>query len=488
MEDSARRSARRGPSRFGSSVILIVAVGAMAGLSGIPGAGAQVPSIATNSSVSISDAPGNVYYASPPKSAVASPTSDPADLTYASASDDGTIITLTAKTVALNDPTTDPNWLGGDTYIGWDLDTTSSGAPKYGVYFQMNPDGSFDGELTYVATDTPVSCVVDLSYNATVGYQASLASACLAGATSFQWFAYSNYDTVSRSVDPDGHDAFGKSLPDAYSGGSQFGPAVTAPQPATPAASTASSYWLFARDGGVFSFHAPFFGSVPGAGAHVNNLVGGTATLDRQGYWLVGSDGGIFAFGDARFYGSMGGRRLVAPVTGVSPVPTGTGYWEVASDGGIFSFGDAGFYGSMGGRHLVAPVVGMASPDRGGYWLFASDGGVFAFGDAGYYGSMGGTRLVAPIVAGTATPDGKGYWLVASDGGIFSFGDAKFYGSMGGTPLAGAVVGMVPTADGMGYWLDASDGGVFSFGDAPFLGSLGGRFLADPVIAMAVSR
>ncbi len=159
-----------------------------------------------------------------------------------------------------------------------------------------------------------------------------------------------------------------------------------------------------------------------------------------SGYRFVASDGGIFSF-NAPFYGSMGGKHLNAPIVGMAADPATGGYWFVASDGGIFSF-NAPFYGSMGGKRLNAPIVGMAAdPATGGYWFVASDGGIFSF-NAPFYGSMGGKRLNAPIVGMASTPIGGGYWFVASDGGIFSFGDAKFYGSMGDKRLNAPIVGM----------------------------------------------
>ncbi|MDA8287500.1 MAG: hypothetical protein M0014_03415, partial [Actinomycetota bacterium] len=64
------------------------------------------------------------------------------------------------------------------------------------------------------------------------------------------------------------------------------------------------------------------------------------------GYWEVAADGGVFAF-HAPFYGSMGGKALNKPVVGIAADPATGGYWEVASDGGVFAF-HAPFYGSMG--------------------------------------------------------------------------------------------------------------------------------------------
>lgn len=233
-------------------------------------------------------------------------------------------------------------------------------------------------------------------------------------------------------------------------------------------------YWQVATDGGVFAFgDAPFYGSLPGLGVQVTNILGMTRTPDGKGYWLVGSDGGVFAFGNAGYYGSLPGLNIrVDNIVGMVPTKDGGGYWLVGSDGGVFAFGNAPFYGSMGGQHLNAPVVGIAAtPDSGGYWLAAKDGGIFAFGNAPFYGSKGGQPLNAPVTDIAASPTGKGYWMAAEDGGVFAYGDAGFFGSMAGKPLNGHITGMSATPNGYGYWLTGCDGGIFAFGNAPFTGS-----------------
>jgi hypothetical protein len=260
--------------------------------------------------------------------------------------------------------------------------------------------------------------------------------------------------------------------------------ASATPQSLTPSCPSElpDGYQLAAADGGIFSFHTPFEGSV--GGMPLRARVVGVAADPAGGYWEVAADGGIFAFG-APFDGSLGGWTLRAPIVGMAATPDGGGYWEVDSQGHIATFGDAQDDGSIGGHVLDARVVAMAGDPRGGgYWEVASDGGIFSFGDAAFYGSMGGQRLDAPVVGITPTPDGGGYWEVASDGGIFSFGDAAFYGSMGGQRLDAPVVGITPTPDGGGYWEVASDGGIFAFGDAAFYGSMGGQRLDAPVVGV----
>ena len=128
------------------------------------------------------------------------------------------------------------------------------------------------------------------------------------------------------------------------------------------------------------------------------------APVPAGGYWEVASDGGMFSF-NAPFFGSMGGKPLNAPIVGMAYDPSTGGYWEVASDGGMFSF-NAPFFGSMGGKPLNAPIVGMAyDPSTGGYWEVASDGGMFSF-NAPFFGSMGGQHLNAPVVGLAFSPNG----------------------------------------------------------------------------------
>ena len=454
-------------------------------------AGAAVSHGPTPTTASITQASGDVRFQAPPGNLVPGPTPDPnvADLVHATASDDGTTVSFSALTNTLSDPATDPNWLN-NTYIGWAIDPVLTGTtskPLYYAYFQLNPDGTYNGELTYAATDTPVSCTVTLAYDNVKGYQANVPVACLAGVSSFRWYAYSLYDTTPLSQDPNGANGYGRAIPDPNtSGGTVYATTIAQPTPIIPTTTPGITpgYWLFARDGGVFSFGAaPFLGSL--GSLHLNKpVVGGTATLDGAGYWMVGSDGGVFCFGDARFYGSMGGQPLNAPIVAIVPLPTGTGYWLIASDGGIFAFGGARSHGSMGGQHLNSPVVGGASSSTGlGYWLVARDGGIFAFGDAVFQGSEGAAVLNQPIV-GMALAS-HGYDLVAADGGIFAFGGAPFFGSTGGTHLNQPIEGLALTGDSMGYRMVASDGGIFSFGTAPYFGSEGGQPLNQPIVGMA---
>lgn len=166
-----------------------------------------------------------------------------------------------------------------------------------------------------------------------------------------------------------------------------------------------------------------------------------TGSTTASGYWLAARDGGVFAFGDAPFAGSMGGSTLNAPLVAVSPTTTGDGYWLVARDGGVFTFGDAPFLGSAAASPLNSPIVAMhTTPTGHGYALFAADGGVFTYGDASFQGSLGAVTLNKPIVGAATTESGHGYWMFASDGGVFTFGDAGFLGSQGDRVLNSPVV------------------------------------------------
>ena len=54
------------------------------------------------------------------------------------------------------------------------------------------------------------------------------------------------------------------------------------------------------------------------------------------GYWLYARDGGIFSFGDAGSSDRPASIRLNQPVVAMAARPQGDGYWMVAADGGVF--------------------------------------------------------------------------------------------------------------------------------------------------------
>jgi hypothetical protein len=143
--------------------------------------------------------------------------------------------------------------------------------------------------------------------------------------------------------------------------------------------SNGEGYWLFAGDGGIFTFgNAAFLGSTGGMGIPAP-IVAMAATPSGRGYWMTGADGSQYVFGDAKRYGDMRGTRLNRPVVGMVPTPTGRGYWMVAADGGIFTFGDAVFKGSTANYNLAWPIVGM-TPYRAGYTLMDQAGNIYPFG------------------------------------------------------------------------------------------------------------
>jgi hypothetical protein len=258
-----------------------------------------------------------------------------------------------------------------------------------------------------------------------------------------------------------------------------LGGPVTPPPPPTP---TSSGYDLVGSDGGVFVFptgsSGGFYGSLPGLGVQVNDIVGMVPTADDQGYFLVGSDGGVFAFGNAPFLGSLPGLGVkpAQPITGIVPTGTDGGYFLVGRDGGVYAFGNAPFLGSLPGDGVsVDNVIGItATPSGNGYWLVSSTGTVYAFGGARHLGTAKGSP--SPVSAIAGTPTGGGYWIVTENGTVYPFGSAKGFGTLPalGVPPAKPVIGVVHTQGTAGYWLIGSDGGIFAFGDAPFVGSLPG--------------
>jgi hypothetical protein len=213
-----------------------------------------------------------------------------------------------------------------------------------------------------------------------------------------------------------------------------------------PHALTNGGYTMVGSEGGIFAFgNAHYYGSLPGLGIHVSDIVGIIGTHDGGGYTMVGSDGGIFAFGDAQFHGSLPGLGIhVGNIKGVASPDSG-GYTLVGWDGGVFAFGDAQYHGSLPGSGVhVNNIEGLVTPDAGGYTMVGSDGGAFAFGDAQYLGSLPGLGVAADDIVGLAAPDAGGYWIAGSDGGIFAFGDAQYHGSLPGLGIhVNNIVGLI---------------------------------------------
>ncbi len=262
---------------------------------------------------------------------------------------------------------------------------------------------------------------------------------------------------------------------------------------ATGPGSGSSGYDMVAADGGVFVFPtgqaAGYYGSLPGDGVSVDDVVGMVATPSDDGYFLVGADGGVFAFGDAPYLGSLPGSGVhVGDVRAIVGTSDNRGYFLVGADGGVFAFGDAPYLGSLPGSGVhVDDVVGIAAtPDDDGYWLVTATGQVDGYGDAVGHGSVTGSPSAVSGIE--STPDGQGYWVVTQNGSVYAFGDAAFLGSLPQVAVTPTkpVVELVPTADRRGYWLIGADGGIFSFGDATFDGSLPqvGVHVADVVGAV----
>ena len=346
-----------------------------------------------------------------------------ADVTAASVEYRPGEIAFTLNVAQPTDPRTDPNWVDGDSFALWALDTNADQDPDYLVTL-VSVNGLLMPGVVKPSNMEEVLCFGSGTFDG-VSYGAVISSACVGNPASFGWGGGIFYTMANGTVAIDG-------APD----GDNFAGPITIPAPLDPAA---GGYWLVGDDGGIFAFNALFAGST-GALKLNKPIVGMAADPDQKGYWFVASDGGIFAF-DAKFFGSTGAINLNKPIVGMAATPTGQGYWLVASDGGIFSFGDAKFFGSTGAMALSQPIVGMASSGTGGgYWFVAADGGIFSFGDAKFYGAAVGSSF--PVVGMAAAKDGKGYTIVRSDGSVVNRGSAPLAGSLAGHKLGRPVVGI----------------------------------------------
>ena len=80
-------------------------------------------------------------------------------------------------------------------------------------------------------------------------------------------------------------------------------------------------YWFVASDGGIFNYGDATFHGSAGNLALAQPIVGMAITSDGGGYWLVAADGGIFGY-NAPYYGSIpGSGGSVTDVVGLSTLP-----------------------------------------------------------------------------------------------------------------------------------------------------------------------
>jgi hypothetical protein len=126
-------------------------------------------------------------------------------------------------------------------------------------------------------------------------------------------------------------------------------------------------YWMAAADGTVWNFgSAGFFKDLPVLHVKPNlPVVGMLPSATGQGYVLIASDGGAFKFGHGvDFYGSLPGRGVrVSDVVGLALTPDDGGYWMAGSNGDVYAgFGDAKAFGSPAGLAAALPIVGIGGP------------------------------------------------------------------------------------------------------------------------------
>lgn len=207
-------------------------------------------------------------------------------------------------------------------------------------------------------------------------------------------------------------------------------------------------YWLVGADGGVFTYgDAGYYGSISG-GSGGPQTVGLVPTQAGTGYWEIDADGGVFSYG-APFYGSLPGLGIhVDDVVSVSFY--GNGYCMAEANGWVHCFTSAG---NVVARQMTAldihvdPATAiMGTTTRSGFYLVDRTGDVYTFGDAVNEGHLSANPY--PILGGDAWGN-AGYRFVGADGGVFDFnlsyqGNASVDASLSTTDAAQIGRAMLP--------------------------------------------
>ena len=174
-------------------------------------------------------------------------------------------------------------------------------------------------------------------------------------------------------------------------------------------------YWIVTDEGQIKNYGAGFYGDL--SSINLSQPIVAMTNRSNNGYWMVAKDGGVFVFGSAGFYGSLPGLGInVTNIIDIVVRPQGDGYWLLGKDGGVFSFGNAGFHGSLPGLALnVSDAVSIeTNTGDSGYWIIRSNGAVYSFGGAPYRGGVS-SGLIAEIDRyGT----GNNYRILREDGSV----------------------------------------------------------------------
>ena len=170
-----------------------------------------------------------------------------------------------------------------------------------------------------------------------VGASVALAMLALVGAV------------VAASLTAPGELLAGGTAPQVKTAAAVDVPPVVAPAVAPPFVEVVGAHgggWLEVTATGVVwaGGGANYFGDLlnrpDAAPIVVSNIVQVRSTPDGFGYWLVGSDGSVYAFGDAPYFGSLPGLGVhVSDVVGLIPFSSGDGYQLVSAFEQVWKFG-----------------------------------------------------------------------------------------------------------------------------------------------------
>ena len=68
----------------------------------------------------------------------------------------------------------------------------------------------------------------------------------------------------------------------------------------------------------MFGHGVSYFGSLPGQGIHVNDIVGLALTRGDLGYWLAGANGAVYEFGNAQSYEFVSSPGAKSPIVSIA--------------------------------------------------------------------------------------------------------------------------------------------------------------------------
>jgi hypothetical protein len=125
-----------------------------------------------------------------------------ADIAQSRAANTTKGIIFAVKVAQPVDPTKDPNWTSGETFISWEVDTSGDGKPDFEVQYYLDAGKLVAGVSRPGDPNTDTACAAEAGYMSE-SYAVGIDPACLGSPASLSYRATIYYTTDPKNANAD---------------------------------------------------------------------------------------------------------------------------------------------------------------------------------------------------------------------------------------------------------------------------------------------